>query len=105
MNPIEEKIRAKLEKQFHPTFMEVVNESFMHSVPKGSESHFKITLASPNFGGMRQVARHQAIYSALAEELEGSVHALALHTFSPEEWSVKSVVPDSPQCLGGSKHK
>ncbi len=104
MNPVESRIVSKLNAHFQPVFLQVLNESFMHSVPKGSETHFKVTLVAPVFVGKRQVQRHQAIYACLAEELQQGVHALALHTFSPDEWQASAQVPDSPQCLGGSKH-
>jgi stress-induced morphogen len=105
MKPVESQIRAKLSAAFQPIHMDVTNESHMHSVPPGSESHFKVVLVSAAFVGKRQVQRHQAIYATLAEELGAGVHALALHTYSPEEWLANQVVPDSPQCLGGSKHQ
>lgn len=104
MNPVEAKIRAKLTRQFQPSHLEVVNESHMHAVPPGSESHFKVVIAAADFIGKRQVQRHQAIYALLTEELSAHVHALALHTFSPDEWLATGAVPVSPQCLGGSKH-
>jgi BolA protein len=97
---IQEKLAA-----LTPLHLEVVNESFMHSVPPGSETHFKVVLVSPQFDGKRQVARHQTIYRLLAAELAGGVHALALHTYTQDEWRARAEsVPDSPTCLGGSKH-
>lgn len=104
MNLIENCIRTKLDAAFTPVHLEISNESHMHSVPPESETHFKVVMASPVFLGKRQVQRHQAIYACLAEELQSGVHALALHTFSPEEWHASSAVSASPQCLGGSKH-
>lgn len=104
MNPVENQIHTKLSSHFQPEHLEVINESYMHSVPAGSETHFKVTLVSELFQGKRQVQRHQAIYACLADELKAGVHALALHTFSPEEWRSNNQVPASPQCLGGSKH-
>lgn len=104
MNPVENQIHAKLSQGFQPIHLDVLNESYMHSVPPGSETHFKVTLVSPQFEGRRQVQRHQAIYACLADELKSGVHALALHTFSPAEWQANNQVPLSPQCLGGSKH-
>lgn len=104
MNSIENQIHTKLVQGFQPNHLEIVNESYLHSVPAGSETHFKVTLVAPQFEGRRQVQRHQAIYACLAEELKSGVHALALHTFSPKEWEFDNQVPDSPQCLGGSKH-
>jgi len=75
----------------------------MHNVPPGSESHFKVVAVSEAFVGKRQVQRHQLIYKALHEELAGQVHALALHTFAPEDWAAAQV-PKSPECLGGAKN-
>lgn len=104
MKPVENRILSKLTAQFEPTHLEVLNESHMHSVPPGSETHFKVVLSTAAFEGKRQVQRHQAIYACLADELQSGVHALALHTFSPDEWRASQTVPASPQCLGGSKH-
>lgn len=101
MKPVEGSIISKLKQAFEPVHLEVINESHQHNVPEGSESHFKVVLVSPEFSGRRQVQRHQAIYGVLAEQLRGPVHALALHTYSPEEWSGPHSVPDSPPCLGG----
>lgn len=102
MGVIQENIEHKLNEAFEPEFCEVLNESHQHNVPPGSETHFKVTLVSAQWQGLRKVQRHQAVYGALAEELKGPVHALALHLFSSEEWTSASV-PDSPACLGGSK--
>ncbi len=104
MKIVENHIVVKLSESFNPAHLEVLNESYMHSVPPGSETHFKVILVADTFAGKRQVQRHQAIYACLADELKNGVHALALHTFSPEEWQATRTVPDSPQCLGGSKH-
>jgi BolA protein len=101
---IAETLRAKLETGFAPAYLELVNESHMHSVPLNSETHFRLVLVSEAFEGRRQVARHQAVYAAVADELAGPVHALALHTYTPDEWSAREeAAPASPACLGGSK--
>ena len=104
MGPIEQIVTDKLAGQFKAEVLEVTNESYMHSVPAGSETHFKVVLITDQFAGKRQVQRHQAIYAVLAEELAGPIHALALHTFSAEEWAQsQGLAPDSPQCLGAKK--
>ncbi|MAY69377.1 MAG: BolA family transcriptional regulator [Porticoccaceae bacterium] len=102
MGPVEQEIIIKLTSGVAPEVLEVLNESHMHSVPAGSESHFKVVVISPEFNGRRLVQRHQMIYSILADELAGSVHALALHTYTPDEWLEKhNETPESPNCLGG----
>lgn len=100
---VQQEIEGLLQ-QFNPDFLEVVNESHQHSVPPNSETHFKVVLVSPSFDGKRKVARHQLVYAALAAQLEGPVHALALHTYTPGEWQERQqAAPQSPDCLGGSK--
>lgn len=102
--PVQQQILQKL-AALAPTHLDVVNESHMHSVPPGSETHFKVVLVSSRFEGQRQVARHQMIYQLLAHELSHGVHALALHTYTDAEWQLRAAAaPESPQCLGGSKH-
>lgn len=97
---IEEKLRAA----FSPMHIEVINESHMHNVPEGAESHFKVVLVSDKFDGKRLLQRHRAVNGVLSAELDGGIHALALHTMTPEEWFTKGgSAPDSPQCMGGSK--
>jgi BolA protein len=100
---IKQQIETKLNAALPVTLLEVVNESHMHSVPPGSETHFKVVLVSPEFAGKRPVARHQLIYRVLADELAGPVHALALHTYTAEEWQQRNgAAPVSPECMGGS---
>lgn len=95
---IEEKLRAA----FSPLHLEVVNESNNHNVPPNSESHFKVTLVSNLFDGERLIKRHRAVNSVLSEELAGTVHALALHTYTEDEWqNIAGNAPLSPNCMGG----
>ncbi|MGM0634281.1 MAG: BolA family protein, partial [Pseudomonadota bacterium] len=68
-----------------------------------TESHFKVTLVSDRFEGQRAVRRHQQVYGLLGEELDGGVHALALHLYTPEEWREQGKPPDSPDCRGGGR--
>lgn len=104
MPVVQSRIEEKLQAAFTPAALQVINESHMHSVPPGSETHFKVVVVSDKFAGKRSVARHQAIYQTLSEEVQGPVHALAIHTYTPEEWQANQATsPDSPTCRGGSK--
>jgi len=85
-----------------PSHIELLNESYMHSVPPGSESHFKAILVSDQFNGLNAVKRHQAVYRVLGPLMQ-KIHALALHTYTDEEWQARQQAPASPNCLGGSK--
>lgn len=101
---IQQQITDKLQQALQPELLEVVNESHMHNVPPGSESHFKVTIVSPAFDGKMLVARHRMVNQVLADELAGQIHALALHTLTPTQYFERAgKVADSPPCLGGSK--
>ena len=97
-------LEQKLANDFNPLHLEVINESSNHNVPEGSESHFKVVVVSPEFKGKNLLARHRMINAALADELKNSIHALAIHTYTEEEWQETSGgAPMSPPCLGGGK--
>ena len=51
-------IEIKLQS-LRPQLLEVINESHMHNVSEGSESHFKVTLVSNEFNGKIILARHR----------------------------------------------
>ena len=97
---IEEKLRASLA----PSVLEIINESGMHNVPQGSETHFKVVVVSAEFDGKSRVARHQLVFASLAHELRNGVHALSITARSPAEWAADMAVQPSPACLGGSKN-
>ena len=102
MKPVEQAIVTKLSRDLDPSTLEVTNESFMHSVPEGSESHFKLVVVSEKFESKRLVQRHQIVYALLADELAGPVHALPIHTYTSNEWQRKEGrAPDSPTGHGG----
>ncbi|GAB2897255.1 BolA family protein [Microbulbifer echini] len=94
-------IEEKLTATFSPQFIDVQCESHLHNVPAGSEMHFRVVLVSEVFASIRKVQRHQKVYAALADEMAGPIHALALHTYAPDEWDGEA--PVSPECQGGSK--
>lgn len=103
---VQQQIEQQLRERFQPSLLDVVNESHMHSVPPDSETHFKVVIVSDHFEGSRKVARHQQVYAALAAQLEGPVHALALHTYTQQEWASRAgTAPASPDCLGGSSRE
>ena len=84
---VQETIERKLAEGLDAVHLEVINESGQHNVPSGSESHFKVVVVSGDFEGKNLVAQHRLVYQLLGGELESQVHALALHTYTPEEWA------------------
>jgi len=97
-------IEQKLANAINLSHLEVINESSNHNVPEGSESHFKVILVSDDFAEKALLKRHRMINETLAEELKHKIHALAIHTYTVNEWAEQNNnAPMSPPCLGGGK--
>ncbi|MEY4643037.1 MAG: hypothetical protein RLZZ227_3031 [Pseudomonadota bacterium] len=99
--PIELDIERKVTAALQPQHLELINESHMHAGPR-TDSHFKLVVAAAAFTGLNKVKRHQLVYRLLADELGGTVHALALHLYTPAEWG-QQAVPASPLCASANK--
>lgn len=50
------------------------------------QGHYEAVVVSPEFEGRRSVARHQMVYATLGTRVGNEIHALALQTFTPDEW-------------------
>ena len=95
-------IEQKLAAGIHAKHMDVVNESSNHNVPPGSESHFKVVLVSEDFADKKLIQRHRMINEILANELKDKIHALAINTYTEDEWkNLEGDGPLSPPCQGG----
>lgn len=79
---MEARIREKLTEAFSPEMLNVLDESEQHrghgGWREGGETHFKVEIRSHAFDDMTRVARQRAVYAVLKEELDQSIHALAL---------------------------
>jgi len=49
--------------------------------------HFEMRVISPAFTGKSKVAQHQMVYQALGDHMQSRIHALALKTYTPEQWN------------------
>jgi BolA protein len=86
---IADAIQSKLNEAFSPTRINITDESHLHAGHVGArpegETHFRVDIVSPAFGGISRVERQRMIYRVLAEELSDRVHALALQVRTPQE--------------------
>jgi BolA protein len=86
-------ITTKLMAAFAPESLHVEDESHLHQGHAGhrpgGESHFRVYIVSSAFKGKSRLDRHRMINTALANEMKGRVHALAIHAQAPGE-SLKS---------------
>jgi BolA protein len=101
---VQRAIEEKLTSALSPTHLVVENESHMHAVKPGSESHFKVLVVSEAFEGKSRVERQRRVNEILRDELAQGLHALSMRALTPNELArggADGFV--SPKCLGGSK--
>jgi BolA protein len=86
---ITDRIHQKLHANLSIKKLEVVDDSARHRGHAGNtgdgESHFNIKIISNDFIGKSKVARHKLIYSILAAEMQGGIHALSIIALTQEE--------------------
>ena len=103
MNGRARRIEQTLDDAMQLQHLEVVDESGNHSVPAGAQSHFKVVAVSPEFEQLSRINRHRLINKLLQAEFDGGMHALALHTYTEQEWRNRfGEAPLSPPCAGGA---
>ncbi|XP_072939932.1 bolA-like protein DDB_G0274169 [Epargyreus clarus] len=100
--PVETSMREKLQKSLETSHLQIINESHMHNVPEGSETHFKVVVVSNKFEGLPSLKRHRLVNDVLRDEIRSSVHALSIVAKTPDQWEAsQKFVESSPNCMGG----
>ena len=95
--PIESQIINILSSSLNLLSLKIINESFMHNVPEGSESHFKVVVVSNDFNNLSSIQRHRLIYKTL-DHLMNDIHALSIQAFNEKEFKSNPIILDSPEC-------
>lgn len=78
-----ELLYKKLNNAFHPTHLDIINESQMHAghreAGESINSHFKVVIASTALANMTKIKQHRAIYAVCDEWMHNNpIHALAI---------------------------
>lgn len=61
-----------------------------HIEVTGDGRHWAAVIVSPEFEGMRAIARHKRVYATLGARIQSDeVHALSMKTYTPAEWAGK----------------
>lgn len=84
------RIETKLRERLEAVHVSVVDESHRHVGHAGAASgggHFRVVIVSPRFEALSRVEAQRLVYQTLADEMGGEIHALALRTLTPEQWS------------------
>lgn len=100
-----QRIENLLNTEFAPIHISVENESHNHSVPKNSETHFKLIVVSDKFQGQTRIERQRQVNALLKTEFDNGLHALTMRLYTNKEWmdSDEGKSFHSPNCHGGSK--
>jgi len=99
----------------HPThsqgaITDIMREAIEQKIPDssaevgGGGGHFTIEVVSPAFAGKSMLESHRLVYAAIAHLMTGlasTIHALALHTMTMQEWFDWGEAPQSRPCMGG----
>ncbi|MEM7073373.1 MAG: BolA family protein [Pseudomonadota bacterium] len=71
-----------LDQEIKPERLEIINESHLHSghqsSPGTGHSHFRIRMHAPDMACLSRLERQRIVNQALANELAGPIHALAI---------------------------
>lgn len=97
---LREQILEKLNAEFKPMVLELVNESHLHGRPPGAETHFKLLIVSDKFQGMSRIDRQRAVNQCFEGARQQGLHALTQKTLTPQEWDEQKDKMDfqSPPC-------
>ena len=82
---MKQNIEKKLTQKFSPTFLEVINNSHLHSghfeardEDMQNQTHFLIKISSDNFKNCTKINIHRQINEVLKDEFKRGLHALEI---------------------------
>ena len=82
-----ERIRERL-AVLAPQKVELTDESGQHVGHEGAKdggSHFRLTIVSSAFAGLKPIERHRRVYETLGPLMQREIHALAVRALTPDE--------------------
>ena len=83
-------IEERLRRGLQPIHLAIVDDSARHAGHAGAAAgggHYSVLVVAGIFEDRARVARHRMVYDLLADLMPGAIHALALKTLAPSEWS------------------
>ena len=87
--PVATEMLERLRSALSPTRIDLTDDSEQHFGHGGynpaGESHFSLTIESPEFAGKSRVERQRMVYAALSDLMESRVHALSIRATAPGE--------------------
>jgi BolA protein len=81
-------IRERLEAEFAPSALEVIDDSHRHAGHAGAKDgrgHFRVTIVAERFAGAKTIERHRMVYAAMGDLMQTDIHALSVTAIAPSE--------------------
>jgi BolA protein len=89
--PVSQLIKSKL-SILNPIHLEIIDDSSKHASHKAMigkeavETHFRVTIVSDEFEGMKLLQRHRKVYDLLGNEMKAGLHALSINAKTCKEF-------------------
>lgn len=86
------KIKALLERDLSPTYIDIIDESHLHAGHAGAASgagHFNVTVVSEIFAEQSPIQRHRLVYSALEDLMKSEIHAVSINAQAPDDMALE----------------
>ena len=58
----------------------------------GDGRHFDAVITYAGFAGKTRIQQHQMVYAALGDRMKDDIHALSMHTMTPEDRTAETTV-------------
>lgn len=87
------RIRDAIKRGLDANLVEVIDHSADHAGHAGAEAgggHFEVVIVSGIFEGTSRLAAQRLVYDALGDLMATDIHALTMHTYTPEKWRERS---------------
>lgn len=68
------------------SLIELGLEGAKASVVTDGQGHYEAVVVCAAFAGLRSLPRHQMVYRTLGDRVGREIHALAVKTYTPDEW-------------------
>ena len=72
----------------NPLVCQISDDSAQHAGHAGAATgagHFRLTIASEKFNGIKRIERHRLVYDAIGDLMQTEIHALAIVALAPSE--------------------
>lgn len=84
-SPRVEMIRERLEKEFAPIALDIIDDSHMHAghASAGGAGHFTVKITAEAFAGKMPLQRHKMVFAAVDDMMQTEIHALSIEASAP----------------------